>query len=201
MKRGQTPYFSPERSEPEGLEQPCGSNSPQRTLAMSVLIRRELPSNIAAIEAVTAAAFLNAAHTSHTEQFIVNALCNFGQLSVSLVAEDNGEIAGHVTVSPVSILSGTDGWYGLGPISVVPTRQGHGVGAQLMEQALGELRGLGAAGCVQLGDPHYYCRIGFKAEPALILPGMPQEYFQAIRFHGPLPSGTVSYHESFNAQG
>lgn len=137
---------------------------------MSVLIRRELPSNIAAIEAVTAAAFLNAAHTSHTEQFIVNALRNFGQLSVSLVAEDNGEIVGHVTVSPVSILSGTDGWYGLGPISVVPTRQGHGVGAQLMEQALGELRGLGAAGCVQLGDPHYYCRIGFKAEPALILP-------------------------------
>lgn len=168
---------------------------------MSIRIRSEAPSDIAAIEAVTIAAFLNAEHTSHTEQFIVNALRKSGQLSVSLVAEDNGEIIGHVAVSPVSISGGADGWYGLGPISVVPERQGQRVGAQLMERALAELRGLGAAGCVVLGDPNYYSRFGFKAEPSLVLPGVPSEYFQAISFRGPVPSGTVSYHESFNAQG
>ena len=66
-----------------------------------------------------------------------------------------------------------------------------------MECALEEMRALGAAGCVVLGDPSYYSRFGFKLEPSLVLPGVPSEYFQAIAFDGSLPSGIVSYHESF----
>src|SRR5690606_24677108 len=131
---------------------------------------------------VTVAAFVNAAHTSHTEQFIVDALRNAGQLAVSLVAEDNGEIIGHVGISPVTMSGGEDRWYGLGPLSVIPVRQGQGVGSLLVERGLAELRGLGAAGCVVLGDPTYYCRFGFKAEPSLLLPGAPPEHFQAISF-------------------
>jgi putative acetyltransferase len=168
---------------------------------MNIAIRNEAPSDVAAIEALIAAAFLNAPHTSHTEQFIVNALREAGQLSVSLVAEDGGEIVGHVAASPVSISDGSTGWYGLGPLSVAPGRQGQGIGARLMEQALNELRGLGAAGCVLLGDPKYYGRFGFKAEPTLVLPDVPPEYFQAISFCGTVPTGTVSYHEAFDAQG
>lgn len=168
---------------------------------MNLRIRSELPSDVAAIEAVTVAAFLNAAHTSHAEQFIVKALRRSGQLSVSLVAEDNGVIIGHVAVSPVSISCGANDWYGLGPISVVPERQGQRVGTLLMEQALAELRKQGAAGCVLLGDPNYYSRFGFSADPSLVLPGMPPAYFQVISFRGPVPSGTVSYHESFTAPG
>jgi len=160
-----------------------------------------MPYDIAAIEAVTAAAFLHATHTSHTEQFIVSALRKSGQLSVSLVADDSGTVIGHVALSPVAVSDGAAHWYGLGPISVAPERQGRGVGAKLMERALAELRRLNAYGCVVLGDPGYYARFGFKPEPSLILPGVPPEYFQAILFGGPLPSGTVSYHESFAAQG
>ena len=160
-------------------------------------IRKEAPSDTAAVEAVTIAAFQNAAHTDHTEQFIVRELRNSGQLSVSLVAEDGGSIIGHVAVSPVTISSGAARWYGLGPISVVPGRQGQGIGAQLMERALTELRTLGAAGCVVLGEPGFYSRFGFNAEPLLALPGVPAEYFQAISFDGSLPSGAVSYHDSF----
>lgn len=78
---------------------------------MSVWIRSEEPSDVDAIEALITAAFLNAAHTSHTEQFIVNALREVGQLSISLVAEDDGAIVGHVAISPVLISDGTDGWY------------------------------------------------------------------------------------------
>ena len=133
-------------------------------------IRKETPSDIAAIEAVTIAAFQNAAHTNHAEQFIVNALRNADQLTVSLVAEDNGSVVGHVAVSPVTIFSGTTRWYGLGPISVTPEHQGQGLGAQLMEHALADLRTLGAAGCVVLGEPAYYSRFGFNAEPSLVLP-------------------------------
>ena len=72
-------------------------------------IRNELPTDTAAIEAVTVAAFLHAPHTDHTEQFVVNALRKAGALSVSLVADDDGAVVGHVAVSPVSISSGAAG--------------------------------------------------------------------------------------------
>lgn len=168
---------------------------------MNIRIRKEVLTDIAAIEAVTIAAFQNAAHTSHTEQFIVAALREAGQLSVSLVADDSGAVIGHVAVSPVTISGGTVGWFGLGPISVAPAYQGLGVGTQLMEQAIAELRVIGASGCVLLGEPGYYSRFGFKAEPSLVLPEVPPEYFQAVLLSGSLPSGVVSYHESFAAQG
>jgi putative acetyltransferase len=174
---------------------------PVSDLGASIMrIRKEGPSDTAAIEAATIAAFQNAAHTNHAEQFIVGALRNSGQLTVSLVAEDNDSIIGHVAVSPVVISSGAEGWYGLGPISVAPEHQGQGVGVQLMEHALAELRTLGASGCVVLGEPGYYSRFGFNAEPSLVLPGVPAEYFQAVLFNGSLPLGTVSYHDSFAAK-
>jgi putative acetyltransferase len=168
---------------------------------MTIKIRSESPSDVTAIETVTAAAFLNAPHTSHTEQFIVNALRKVGMLSVSLVAEDNGEIVGHVAISPITISDGSSGWYVLGPISVAPDRQGLGIGSQLMERALADLHELEAAGCVLVGDPNYYGRFGFKPKPALVLPGVPPEYFQAISFGTDIPTGIVTHHEAFNAQG
>lgn len=162
-------------------------------------LRKETPADIAAIEAVTIAAFKDAAHTQHTEQFIVRGLREAGVLSVSLVAEDDGAVIGHVAVSPVTVSSGAAGWYGLGPISVLPARQGGGVGSRLMEQALAELRALGASGCVVLGEPGYYARFGFVAVASLVLPGVPAEYFQALVFTGPPPAGTVTYHAAFAA--
>jgi putative acetyltransferase len=163
-------------------------------------IRKENPSDALAIEAVTIAAFEHATHASHTEQSIVRELRRHGALSVSLVAEDGGTLIGHVAASPVAISGGVAAWYGLGPISVVPGHQGRGVGTRLMEHALDELRALGAAGCVVLGEPAYYSRFGFVAEPALTLPGVPAEYFQAMAFKGPVPSGTVSYHDAFSVE-
>jgi len=165
-----------------------------------VKIRRELPFDTAAIEAVTIAAFLDAEHTGHTEQHIVRDLRRAGQLTVSLVAEDDGTIVGHVAVSPVSVSSGAEHWYGLGPISVSPARQSRGIGAMLMQRALADLRELGAAGCVVLGDPRYYSRFGFVAIPSLELPGVPAQYFQAISFIGSMPCGQVAYHDAFAAR-
>ena len=160
-------------------------------------IRHELPSDAAAIKAVTIAAFRFAEHSSGTEQFIVRALRDSGQLAVSLVADEDGRIQGHAAVSPVTITTGTPGWYGLGPVSVVPERQGKGIGTMLIAQALEQLRTSGAAGCVVLGEPDYYSRFGFNADPRLVLPGVPTEYFQAITFHGEVPVGEVAYHASF----
>lgn len=171
----------------------------------NVEIRSETPADIDAIDAVTSAAFLNAPHTDHTEQFIVKALRNAGQLSISLVAVLDGNVIGHVAISPVTIspLTPTNAardWYGLGPISVRPEHQARGVGSLLMKRALADLRKRGAAGCVLLGDPKYYARFGFKPEPSLVLPDVPPQYFQALVFSGAVPAGRVTYHRALSAR-
>jgi putative acetyltransferase len=166
---------------------------------MTLRIRTETQADQAAIHALTQAAFLHAPHTSHTEQFIVDALRAAGALTVSLVAEENGEIVGHVAVSPVMLSDGSNGWFGLGPISVVPARQKQGIGATLMKHALAALRAQDAAGCVLLGDPAYYARFGFAAHASLVLPGVPPEYFQALALRGEVPAASVRYHEAFGA--
>lgn len=166
---------------------------------MPIELRSESSDDIAAIEFLTAAAFLHTQHTSHCEQFIVNALRKAGKLAISLVAEKDGALVGHVACSPVTISDGRRGWYGLGPIAAAPACQNRGIGSRLMAQSIAELQKLGAAGCVLLGDPAFYGRFGFTAQPALILADVPPEYFLVLLFRGDIPVGAVSYHESFNA--
>lgn len=166
---------------------------------MNITIRDEQPEDTKHIEDLTLSAFLNEEHSSHTEQFIVNRLRKSGQLTVSMVALEMGTIVGHVAISPVTISSAETGWYGLGPISVLPNQQGLGIGSMLMNKSLEKLKQLGAKGCVLLGDPNYYSRFGFKSYSELKLPDVPQEYFQAISFIDCIPQGDVRYHEAFNA--
>ena len=166
---------------------------------MNITIRKESSEDIDATTALTAAAFEHEEHSSHTEQFIVNALRRSKQLTISLVAVENDKIVGHVALSPVSISSGATDWYGLGPISVRPDRQKKGIGSALMHAALAELKRLGGAGCVLLGDPDYYSRFGFKVQPGLTLEGVPPEYFQALSLGGDYPLGSVQYQAAFDA--
>ncbi len=175
--------------------------NPQGDIRLSINIRKEQPRDAQSIHEVTVAAFLEAPHTDHTEQFIVKALRESGALSISLVAEEEGNVVGHVALSPVTISDNTDSWYGLGPISVLPNKQGKGIGSKLMSAAIQELKNIKAKGCVLLGDPDYYHRFGFKPREGLVLPGVPPEYFQALVFQGDLPQGKVTYHESFSAKG
>ncbi|NML40667.1 N-acetyltransferase [Chitinophaga sp. G-6-1-13] len=161
------------------------------------IIRKETISDILQIDAVTKAAFLSAAHASGTEQFIIRALRASGQLTVSLVVEENGALIGHVAISPVEISSGDKGWFGLGPVSVLPEKQGAGIGSALIKAALTALGQSPAKGCVVLGDPAYYGRFGFKTDARLLYPEAPAEYFQVLAFEGMVPTGTVQYHASF----
>ncbi|KAG1272769.1 hypothetical protein G6F65_011471 [Rhizopus arrhizus] len=166
---------------------------------LNYTLRNEAAADIAAIHALTAAAFATAEHSSHTADFIVDALRARGELAVSLVAEVDGERVGHVAISPVAVSDGSSGWFGLGPISVLPGWQGQGIGAALMHAALEALRQQGARGCVLLGEPGYYGRFGFRAEPGLILPGVPAEYFQALCLRPPMAQGEVQYSPAFEA--
>ncbi len=64
-----------------------------------MIIRNETISDIAAISEVTIAAFKNLPISNHTEQYIINALRNANALTISLVAEINGKVVGHIAFS------------------------------------------------------------------------------------------------------
>lgn len=163
-------------------------------------IREERESDIPAIRALTRAAFAKAAHAGGNEQDIIDALRADGDLTLSLVATNMDEaIVGHLAVSPVTLSSGARGWYSGGPLSVMPTRQRTGIGAQLVEEGIERMKALGAQGIVLLGSPNYYGRFGFRADPDLVLPGVPAEYFQMLLLGGEAPKGEVAYARGFSA--
>jgi putative acetyltransferase len=166
-----------------------------------VIIRNELASDITAITEVTIAAFKNLTVSKHTEQFIIGALRAANALTVSLVAELNGRVVGHVAFSPVTISDGSLNWYGLGPVSVLPEYQRKGIGISLIQEGLSRLRGLGAQGCCLVGDPKYYRRLGFRNVSGLVHEGVPQKVFLALTFKRHLPKGTVTFHKGFLATG
>ncbi|MEJ2729070.1 MAG: N-acetyltransferase [Deltaproteobacteria bacterium] len=164
-----------------------------------MILRKETVADVEAITEVTIAAFKNHPISNHTEQFIINALRDANALTISLVAEIDGRVVGHIAFSPVIISDGTKDWYGLGPVSVLPEYQKQGIGKSLINEGLSLLKDMGGKGCALVGEPNYYKRFGFKNYPELIHDGVPQEVFLALPINGKVPQGTVVFHEGFLA--
>lgn len=162
-------------------------------------IRAERPEEVDEIRSLTTAAFRDMLYSSQTEAAIVDALRDAGALTISLVAVQDGGVVGHVAFSAVTISDGSNGWYGLGPVSVRPDQQRKGIGQALIHKGLELLQHIGAQGCVVLGDPGYYSRFGFRSDPRLRYADVPPEYFQCLGFTEDLPRGEVSYHPGFGA--
>jgi putative acetyltransferase len=165
-----------------------------------IVIRKETDADVAAITEVTIAAFNTLAISQHTEQFIIQALRAAKALTVSLVAELDGRVIGHIAFSPVTLSDGTLNWYGLGPVSVLPEYQRQGIGKALIREGLRRLKERNAQGCCLVGHPDYYKQFGFKNVPGLVLEGVPQEVFFALSFDGRCPQGNVVFHEGFMAR-
>ncbi len=165
-----------------------------------IYVRHERPGDEAAIHAVTAAAFEGHPHSDQSEPFIIERLRESGALSVSLVAEMNEEIVGHIAFSPVTLTPEEPGWFGLGPVSVKPDVQAQGIGRQLILEGLEWLRAEGAAGCVVVGDLALYQKFGFRNESALVFPGCAPQYFMALALSGAMVAGTVAYHPAFGVE-
>ncbi len=159
-----------------------------------MIIRNEKPSDIEPITEVTIAAFKNCQYGNHTEQFIIHALRAAVTPTVSLVADLEALVVGHIAFSPVTIFTQPGRWYG-------PDRQRQGIGKSLIHEGLRLLKAAGAEGCVLVGDPKYYQQFGFRNLPELILEGVPHENFMALPFGKNKPQGTVVFHEGFNATG
>ena len=164
---------------------------------MNLTIRPERVGDEDAIRSVTREAFAGQPHSDGSEPAIVDRLRADGDLALSLVAEEDGRIIGHIAFSLVTISDGAADWYGLGPVGVLPEKQRRQVGAQMVKHGLRELASRGARGVVLLGDPAYYHRFGFEHDPALAYPGPPPEYFQRLVIAGEPPAGVVRYAKAF----
>jgi putative acetyltransferase len=171
-----------------------------RAMNPKIMIRDETSADADAITAVTAAAFKTLAVSRHTEQFIIAALRAAGALTLSLVAEVDGRVVGHIAFSPVTVSDGTRHWYGLGPVSVLPERQRRGIGRALIEEGLSRLKAINAQGCCLVGHPDYYRKFGFRNVPELVHEGVPPEVFFALPFGEHTPRGSVTFHDGFKAE-
>lgn len=126
---------------------------------MSIRIRPEQPDDYRAVHRVHAAAF-----PTEAEANLVDRLRQAGKAIVSLVAEVDGSVVGHVLFSPVTIQGEAAVYTGLGlaPVAVLPAHQNQGIGGQLITQGLAVCRQLGQPWVVLLGHPSYYPRFGFQ---------------------------------------
>ena len=166
-----------------------------------IIIREEKKSDYTTISDVTAAAFKTMEISNHTEQFIIEALRTAKTLTISLVAEVNERVVGHIAFSPVTMSDETKDWYGLGPVSVHPDFQRKGIGKALINEGLTRLKKLNAKGCCLVGHPEYYRQFGFENVKGLVHEGVPQEVFFVLPFDGNIPQGRVKFHEAFFADG
>lgn len=105
-----------------------------------------------------------AAFPSDDEARLVTLLWEADNVILSLVAEDDGEVIGHILFSPLTVEDGQTVHPGvcLGPVAVVPDRQREGIGAMLIGAGLQSLREMGHTAVFLLGHPDYYPRFGFR---------------------------------------
>jgi putative acetyltransferase len=163
-------------------------------------IRFETQADHEAVREINIAAFADHPFSQQTEHLIVAGLRDAGALTISLVTEAEGRVAGHIAFSPALINKQDQGWFLLGPVAVLPGLQRRGLGTALVLAGLDALRRMGAQGCVLVGDPAFYGRFGFKQATGLSYPGVPKEYVLVLPLAGTEPKGIVSHHPAFEAQ-
>jgi putative acetyltransferase len=156
-------------------------------------IRAETPADRVAVHAVVASAFGQPDEADLVEQLHAD-----GAVFVSLVAEEGGAVVGHV------MLSGMQAPFralGLAPVSVIPGRQGIGVGSALVREAIRMAREAGYAAIFVLGDQAYYGRFGFDMAAARgFASPYAGDHFAVLALE-PLPTttGAVDYAPAFAA--
>ena len=165
-----------------------------------MLIRTEEEKNWAAVHALNAAVFETPAEAN-----LVDVLRQQARPVVSLVAEDNQTVVGHILFSPVSLTGHSDlKIMGLAPMAVAQEHQRKGVGSALVRAGLEHCKQLGFGAVVVLGHTEYYPRFGFSPSTRFGIGceyGVPEEAFMAVELQpGYLQdkSGTVQYHAAFS---
>jgi putative acetyltransferase len=164
-----------------------------------MIIRKEDPKDYAAVHAVNATAF-----ETEAEANLVDLLRTEVQPIISLVAEEDQVIVGHILFSPVSLSGFPDiKIMGLGPLAVIPKFQRKGIGSALTETGLEMCKVHGYGAVIVLGHPEYYPRFGFR--PSVLYDitceyDVPEDVFMVNELQpGYLDgsSGIIKYHPAF----
>ena len=170
---------------------------------MGVSIRDEKPADIPAIRKLNALAF-----GQSQEAEIIDELRKNCKALLSLVAEDDGVIVGHVLFSPVTFDNdiGAPVGMGLAPMAVLPERQGEGLGSALVEAALEKLKEMRCPFIVVLGHADYYPRFGFVPASTFGFrcqwEGVPDENFMTLVLSAEAVKdiqGVLRYRNEFDA--
>lgn len=130
---------------------------------MNLFIRLEVKQDFESIRTVNRLAF-----SQEDEGQLVDALRDGGVLALSMVADLDGQVVGHISVSELKIVTAdqTTDALALAPMSILPEHQRQGIGSRLIQAALDRCRDDGHRIVVVLGHPSYYSRFGFSAELA-----------------------------------
>jgi putative acetyltransferase len=165
-----------------------------------LVIRSETPDDFEAIRQVNRAAF-----GGEDEATLIEQLRDGGHVIVSLVAIQNGSVAGHILMSRLPIRTAANeivNACALAPLAVLPEFQRRGIGATLVQTALEACRAAGERIVVVLGHSDYYPKFGFSADLGRQLEGpYSGESWMALELvPGALAgfSGTVEYPEPFS---
>jgi putative acetyltransferase len=162
-------------------------------------IRPETEGDRAAVRAVNEAAF-----ETRAEADLVEALHSKDMPLISLVAEADGKVVGHILFSPVSLTEHAHlKVMGLAPMAVAPDYQRKGIGSALVRQGLTRCKDLGCCAVVVVGHPEFYPRFGFGPADRYALRceyDVPADVFMVAELEaGALSgvSGLVRYDDAF----
>ena len=165
-----------------------------------MLVRPEQVTDVPMIRAINRAAF-----DSTTEADVVDRLRTDAENVISLVAEEDGEMLGHIMFSPVRLTEAADlRAMALGPMAVTPDRQRAGIGSALVRAGLEACQRRGIDAVFVVGHPTYYPRFGFKSASIVGFAcefNVPDEAFMVVELaagglHG--KTATVHFHPAFN---
>ena len=164
-----------------------------------IFVRKETPEDLSVIRAINRAAF-----GQDAEADLVDTLRRNGAIILSLVAEVNGEVVGHILFSPVTLSPPSPRTIAaLAPMAVRPDMQRRGIGSALVQAGIEGCRALGYDALVLLGHPDFYPRFGFLPSVRFGFRStydVPDEVFMAMELkEGGLEGvkGTVLYREEF----
>lgn len=165
-----------------------------------MLIRIEEEKDWIAVHSLNASVF-----KTETEANLVDSLRKKTHPLVSLIAEDNTIIVGHIMFTPVSLSGHTNiKIMGLAPLTVTAENQGKGIGSELIRAGLRYCKQLEFGAVVVLGHSEYYPRFGFSPSSCFGIGcefDVPKEFFMVMELQSGYlsgKSGIVEYHAAFS---